>query len=600
MTRKPAIWIGAAVLIVAGVGLGIKTFREKLMVHLPDYPSIEKAVWLDQNWSEQQRAWYHHADQGTLTFGIPYEWFVALEQPKLSIGEIKLLSDPTYLDKYGFIPSSTEGKSDELPVGFARGGPMSDPDGKPWLNPQTKKQFTGIGLTCAACHTGRFTYRQMTVLIDGGSALLDLGQLRQGLGISVLFTRLLPLRFGRFANRVLGVDASDVAKAELRNQLDKVWDQMDKIRKLDKKFEEQNVVEGFGRLDALNRIGNQVFSISLSNDDNYVATSAPVHFPRIWDASWFDWVQYNGSIEQPMVRNAGEALGVAAMINLTDPKRPLFQSTVRIDELIKIEQQLAGKQPNYELGFNGLKSPKWPADILPKIDDRLAAEGAELYKSICQECHLPPVSTKEFWDSARWEVGGICGERYLTVELIDVNHIGTDPAHAEDMKNRKVATPPSLDITTNGFGAALGELVEKAVTYWYDGQTPPVSKDQRVTNDGCRGNGIRDPIKYKVRPLNGVWATPPYLHNGSVPTIYALLSPVPERPKTFYLGDREYDPDKLGYKYEGFTEGFKLDTSIRGNHNTGHEFSNDKKSGVIGRFLNPEERRALVEFLKTM
>jgi RoxA-like, cytochrome c-like len=600
MTRKPAIWIGAAVLIVAGLGLGIKTFREKLMVHLPDYPSIEKAVWLDQNWSEQQRAWYHHADQGTLTFGIPYEWFVALEQPKLSIREIKLLSDPTYLDKYGFIPSSTEGKSDELPVGFARGGPMSDPDGKPWLNPQTKKQFTGIGLTCAACHTGRFTYRQITVLIDGGSALLDLGQLRQGLGISVLFTRLLPLRFGRFADRVLGVDASDAAKAELRNQLDKVWDQMDKIRKLDKKHEEQNVVEGFGRLDALNRIGNQVFSISLSNDDNYVATSAPVHFPRIWDASWFDWVQYNGSIEQPMVRNAGEALGVAAMINLTDPKRPLFQSTLRIDELIKIEQQLAGKQPNYELGFNGLKSPKWPTDILPKIDDRLAAEGAELYKSICQECHLPPVSTKEFWDSARWEVGGICGERYLTVELIDVNHIGTDPAQAEDMKNRKVATPPSLDITTNGFGAALGELVEKAVTYWYDGQTPPVSKDQRVTNDGCRGNGIRDPIKYKVRPLNGVWATPPYLHNGSVPTIYALLSPVPERPKTFYLGDREYDPDKLGYKYEGFTEGFKLDTSIRGNHNTGHEFSNDKKSGVIGRFLNPEERRALVEFLKTM
>src|SRR5262245_7110156 len=473
MTRKSKIWTGAAVLVAVGLGLGIKTFRDKLMVHLPDYPPIEKAVWLDQNWTDAQRRWHHHVDQGTLTFGIPFEWFVALEQPRLSLGELPLLSDAAYLDKYGFIPGSTDGGAVGLPIGFAHGEPMSDLDGKPWLNPQTRKQFTGIGLTCAACHTGRFTYRQTTVLIDGGSALLDLGQLRQGLGISVLFTRLLPFRFARFADRVLGPGAGDAAKAELRQQLDDVWEQMDKIRKLDKKVAERTVEEGFGRLDALNRIGNQVFSTWLRDDANYAATSAPVHFPRIWDASWFDWVQYNGSIEQPMVRNAGEALGVAAMINLTDPQRPLFRSTVQFEELIKIEQQLAGKQPNYELGFNGLKSPKWPADILPKIDDTLAAAGASLYKSICQECHLPPVSTKEFWDSPRWQVGGLCGERYLAVELIDINHIGTDPAQAEDMKNRKVATPSGLGITTDAYGGALGELVAKAVTYWYDSQNPP-------------------------------------------------------------------------------------------------------------------------------
>jgi hypothetical protein len=525
---------------------------------------------------------------------------VALEQPELSLGEIGLLSDPAYLDKYGFIPSSTEGGSAGLPVGFAHGGNMNDPNGRPWLNPQTKNQFTGIGLTCAACHTGRFTYRQTTVLIDGGPALLDLGQLRQGLGISVLFTRLLPFRFGRFADRVLGPGASDAAKAELRQQLDNVWEQLDKIRKLDKNVEQRSVVEGFGRLDALNRIGNQVFSIWLRNDDNYAATSAPVHFPRIWDASWFDWVQYNGSIEQPMVRNAGEALGVAAMINLTDSNRPLFESTVQFQELIKIERQLEGKQPSYEVGFNGLKSPKWPAGILPKIDEKLATAGAELYTSICQECHLPPVSTKEFWDSPRWNEGGLCHERYLTVELIDVDHIGTDPAQAEDMKNRTVASPSSLGITTNEFGPALGKLVEKAATYWYDSQTPPVSIDQRVSYNGCRDNGIQAPIKYKVRPLNGIWATPPYLHNGSVPTIYDLLSPVSERPKTFYLGNREYDPDKVGYKYERFTNGFEFDATIRGNYNAGHEFSDEKRPGVIGRFLKPEERRALVEFLKTM
>src|SRR5712672_1888448 len=50
------------------------------------------------------------------------------------------------------------------------------------------------------------------------------------------------------------------------------------------------------------------------------------------------------------------------------------------------------------------------------------------------------------------------------------------------------------------------------------------------------------------RFLDGVWATPPYLHNGSVPNIYALLSPVSERPKSFYLGRREFDPFCVGYQ----------------------------------------------------
>ncbi len=65
--------------------------------------------------------------------------------------------------------------------------------------------------------------------------------------------------------------------------------------------------------------------------------------------------------------------------------------------------------------------------------------------------------------------------------------------------------------------------------------------------NGQRPNGIRQ-LAYKVRPLDGIWATLPYLHNGSVPTVCDLLSPVAERPKTFYTGGRESDPVKLGLK----------------------------------------------------
>jgi hypothetical protein len=604
MKRNTKITIGVLALgAVVGLAYGAHFIQTRLTVSLPDYPPIEKSVWLKQNWQPKARDWYHHANQGTLTFNIPYEWFVALEQPVLSIGAAGLLSDPAYLDRYGFIPNSTESEKNEdnvLPVGFAHGRPLSKPDGTPWLNPQTKRQMTGVGLTCAACHTGRFTYQKTTVLIDGGAALTDLGKFRQGLGISVLFTIHLPFRFERFAERVLGPGASKEAKAELHEELENTWAQFDVVRKLDKKVADQTIDEGFGRLDALNRIGNTVFALDTRRFENYVGTSAPVHYPHIWDASWFDWVQYNASIEQPMVRNAGEALGVAARINLTNPKQGPFTSEVEVKTLFEMEQMLAGKQPDAG-GFYGLNSPTWPADILPPIDKTLAAKGAVLYKERCQGCHLPPVTSKEFWDSDKWLPPNAAGERYLHVDLKDIKIIGTDAAQAEDMLKRKVLVPEELGIKSDGFGFALGELVEKTVKKWYDSQVPPVPDAVRDQMNGHRNNGIQGLLAYKVRPLNGIWATPPYLHNGSVPNLYLLLSPVKERPTTFYLGHREYDPVNVGYLYDKLAGGFEFDTTKRGNYNTGHEFNDDRtNSGVIGRGLTPDERRELVEYLKTL
>ncbi len=128
---------------------------------------------------------------------------------------------------------------------------------------------------------------------------------------------------------------------------------------------------------------------------------------------------------------------------------------------------------------------------------------------------------------------------------------------------------------------------------------------ERQTANGNMKNELRKDLAYKVRPLNGVWATPPYLHNGSVPTVEALLGPPEDRPKKFYLGSREYDPVNLGYKSDKITNGFEFDTSIRGNWNTGHEFrkeySKDKEiKGVIGPALSPADRKALIEYLKTL
>jgi hypothetical protein len=383
--------------------------------------------------------------------------------------------------------------------------------------------------------------------------------------------------------------------------VDQVMTQIEEAHSLESAVNPQGFEEGFARLDALNRIGNAVFSTDLGRPENYAAPSAPVHFPRIWNASWFTWVQYNGSIEQPMVRNAGEALGVLAWVNLKGGQTPLFTSSAQLNEIFALEQLLAGKQPDAEHGFTGLNSPTWPKDVLPPIDTALAAKGAELYQNICRPCHLPAVTTPEFWKSNRWLPPNAAGERYLDVTLIDIAHVGTDASQAEGLKNRQVSLPDSLGLNTRDFGTALGRLVELTANRWYDDQRPPIPADRREEMNGHRPNGIQALLKYKARPLNGVWATPPYLHNGSVPTLYELLSPVDERPKVFYLGDREYDPKNVGYRGNEVGDGFTFDTSLPGNRNTGHEFNDTGvgRNGVIGRKLTPDERYAIIEFLKT-
>jgi hypothetical protein len=116
---------------------------------------------------------------------------------------------------------------------------------------------------------------------------------------------------------------------------------------------------------------------------------------------------------------------------------------------------------------------------------------------------------------------------------------------------------------------------------------------------------------YKPRPLAGVWATPPFLHNGSVPNLYELLSPVNERSKRFFVGRREFDPVKVGFVTEpvkGSTSGFWMDTTKPGNLNIGHEFSSgydpnkaasgQGPAGIIGPLLTPAERMDIIEYLK--
>jgi hypothetical protein len=99
---------------------------------------------------------------------------------------------------------------------------------------------------------------------------------------------------------------------------------------------------------------------------------------------------------------------------------------------------------------------------------------------------------------------------------------------------------------------------------------------------------------YVAVPHDALWVRAPYLHNGSVPTLADLLEAPDRRPRVFYRGLDVLDPQKVGFVSSGpeaESQGFRYDTSLPGNGNGGHLF---------GTSLTTDEKRALLEFLKTL
>ncbi len=99
---------------------------------------------------------------------------------------------------------------------------------------------------------------------------------------------------------------------------------------------------------------------------------------------------------------------------------------------------------------------------------------------------------------------------------------------------------------------------------------------------------------YANGPLDGIWLRAPYLHNGSVPTLWHLLNPG-ERPAVFYRGSNLMDWNKVGFVWDERQEDEKLysvfNTSLPGNGNSGHEYGSE---------LSHAEKQALIEYLKTL
>ncbi|PSO19580.1 cytochrome c [Bradyrhizobium sp. MOS003] len=653
---------------------------------LPAVPETKAAFWLEQNWSLKDRHWFHHASQGTATFPVPYEWFMALEQPRLHLfSKPGMIKESAYLERFGFIPSPQSIQTDtttlrrfgyanvyettQAPDWSSRWTPAENVDGLPVgfarmtgvVDPATgRREEDKIGLTCAACHTGQIHYQGVDVRFDGGPAMTDLKKLELSTGLSIAYTLYVPFRFQRFADRVLGPDASKTDRAALKQKLSAIgtflidWAKTQQKTVESKKTwngrQQQDTEEGFGRLDALNRIGNQVFSqdLALSGikgfEKNLHAQDAPVSYPAIWTVPWFKFAQYDASIEQPLIRNAGEALGVTALLNLSDayPEERLWRSSVNIRTLGWIEDMLRGPDPfkpaDPSAGpkFGGLLAPKWPSQILGdawRLKPDRVERGRAIYAEMCSGCHLPAMDTPAFWSSKHWEPNG--DSKVLNAVTIPLKEINTDPEQSLVLSNRIVDVPGFLKVNTadlqtwwqcdiptaskspNEMVYALGlmTVVDLVARKWMDDEKVPDAERAKIWNLARKNclNPAPDP-RYRARPLNGIWATAPYLHNGSVPSLYWLLKPASERPTQFCMGRRDYDPVTVGFAVTAnetcktgetqFSAGSEKDP-IQGNSVLGHSFERKegepKRDGVIGRmFKDDAERYDLIEYLKTL
>jgi mono/diheme cytochrome c family protein len=474
----------------------------------------------------------------------------------------------------GFLADSRGPQNpDGLPVGFSRVFvDLSD------RKPYSCWKGDWVGLTCAACHTGQLRHLGQQIRIEGGPAHHDVELFGDRLSAALAATFSSGSKFTRFVRGVLA-SGTTTTPSLLRESLTCFLQDSAQVHSFLESAQlsaaEEPTAPGFGRLDAVHRGGNLLLAAPLLEPKNYAPTTAPVSFPALWDTPYFDWVLYNASIRQPMARNVIEALAVGSPL---DPKTILSGRVahgVKMDNLVEIHRWL-----------RKLQSPRWPEDILGPIDRAKAGRGEAIYVQACATCHqrIDPAAHVSL---DRPPAGA---DKDIVISSVPLDQIGTDPRQARNFAERMMALasiggPPEI-----AYYKAANILTERVVEQW--AQESPRNAEAEREIDRGKPNEFRGLLAYRARPLNGIWATAPYLHNGSVPSLYELLLAPHSRSRIFYVGNWEFDPVHVGVRSSSpFTGASLFDTRLPGNSNGGHPY---------GTNLSEEDRMALIEYLKTL
>jgi hypothetical protein len=570
-SRTIAIALGVLVLVAVIVAFVVYKILNPVLPDPVTYSRLE--VLKNNDWSEDDRRRFYHLSQGSQV--MPYDWAVALEQSNSQ--EPFLSSD--FMSRFRIIRDDDKvDNPDGLAIGFAK----DDPD------PVTGIQ--NFGLTCSNCHTALMTYKGTGIRIDGAPGLMNFDGFLAGVATATGATLASSAKFDRFARKVLKDKYSPAEAATLKQQLKDFA--FGKYRGQFQLFlndllgDEKSTKNGYGRIDALGSGGNRLYSEL--DTRNLRALNAPVKPLALWYAPQYNWVQTNGAIRQPMARNIIEALAVNASVTFGPDFQPSewYRSSARLHNMYDLESYVAR-----------LTAPEWPEDIFPKIDQEAAKRGEPIYQQNCAGCHTLKMESKpEPGDP----VAAKYNKTYWILRLFPADKIGTDPTDAANFAERtldassiKDQLPPQYRNTADNVpGAVVIAMVLAGIERrGYADMNPQIPVEQQDQWNGYRDNLLRACKAYPARPLAGIWACAPYLHNASVPSLYQLLLPAAERDKVFYTGSPEFDPVNVGYDTTKIRGGFKFDTSITGNSNAGHEYSVN---------LTKAQRMDLIEYLKTL
>ncbi|CAM3993939.1 di-heme-cytochrome C peroxidase [Pseudoalteromonas byunsanensis] len=572
----------------------------------PERGEIPTRTWLDQGWSKQISENFWFTNQGSQI--IPYNWFVWLEQADST----QLFRHAKHMESLRYLPSKASQKNPGgLPIGFALHSNQTT--GENW-----------VGMTCAACHTNQIDYKGTKILIDGAPTLANFVLFFDRLVAALNKTLSDDEKFERFAKNVLGASYNTVNKNDLKGRLQSIalkTAQRQAVNALPEDYPKD--FTSYARLDAFGNIQNAGTAFALSDLTNKNAPTGPVSYPFLWGTHQSDVVQWNASapnisIVGPLVRNIGEVVGVFGELDIKEApfwqrlwgKHTRYSSTVDMIGL-----------GNLESWVKTLKSPQWPTQYFPAIDVEKAAKGELLYQQQCAGCHEVVPRDKELED-------------YKANQTL-ISELGTDPVTAynascnmaktlilEGTKERILIGSKfqeidnAIDIPVNGVvGLVLkdlplalkaGNIPERTGA---DGEKISVLKElenllvQHLKKRGEKANQVEtdcvdgklDNGVYKGRPLNGIWATAPYLHNGSVPSLYELMKKPDQRVTEFWVGSREFDPVNVGFDTTTGLNKFKVNTkngkAMPGNSNKGHSY---------GTHLSDEQKWQVIEYMKTL
>lgn len=540
--------------------------------------------YLEQNWDHETRLEWWYTSQGSRV--LPYDWFLALERP----GSEELVRSKENLERYRFIawPADPKWNPDGLPIGL-----VVDKDG------ETGKRY--FGFNCATCHTGKIVYNSKEYVVEGAPAHHDFDRFVTEINTAMKMTLEDGIIFSRFAERVLGKNAQSSEVDALKKALANKSAQLN-IRVKTNRPPHPN---GYARLDAYGNIFNEGSVFAINEPSNARPSDAPVSFPVVWDTPQHDVVQWNGSAVNagigPYTRNVGEVVGVfgdlrVKKVESLGKKKLRYLSHINIKNLERLEEILIS-----------LWSPVWPEGMLPAIDRSKAVRGKQHFDESCSGCHQP-INRKD-------------PNRKITAKLIPVDKIGTDPTTAMDVSTRVGKTgilegqmmipitkyTPSLGlIDTFGAEAPIAKIVGHGVigvireeigfiklVKGLPDYIKAAKKNVLFPNCDPKKDGEKcfRPPRYKARPLNGIWSSAPFLHNGSVPNLWELLQKPDQRVDTFYVGSWVIDPKKVGFVTDNAPDTSLFDASLPANSNLGHSY---------GTNLGDEEKWELIEYIKTL